>query len=69
MIINQNQVEVIEAALLASSDYISDNIEAICDDNYLEESEEVLSQVNYALDLLRGIKEDDVTTSSCHDGI
>lgn len=69
MIINQNQVEVIEAALLASSDYIYENIEAICDDDYLEKSEVVLSQVSGAWNLLRSLKEDSAITSSCHDGI
>ena len=44
---------MIDAALLAASDYITDSIEAICDDEYLEESEGVLAQVNEALDLLR----------------
>ena len=69
MEINQNQVEVIEAALLVSSDYIADNIKAICDDDYLEESEDYLSQVNDALDLLRSLKEDETKASSCHDEI
>ena len=69
MIINQNQVEAIEAALLVSSDYIADNIEAICDDDYLKESKDVISQVKDALDLLRNLKEDETRASSCHDDI
>lgn len=69
MIINQNQAELIEEALLASSYYIADNIDAICDDDYLEESEDVLSQVDSALDLLRSLMSADATTSNCHDGI
>ncbi len=69
MIINSNQIEIIDAALLASSHYITDSIEAICEDDYLWESEEILSQVNNALDLLRSLKENNATKSSCYDGI
>lgn len=57
MIIDQNQAKIIEAALLEASDYIADNIEAICDDDYLETSEDVLSKVNEALDIFRGLKD------------
>lgn len=69
MIINSTQTKIIDAALLASSHYISDSIEAICNDDYLRESEEVLSQVNDALDLLRSLREDNATASSYHDEI
>lgn len=69
MIINQNQAELIEQALLASSYYIVDNISAICDDDYLEESENVLGQVDSALDLLRSLKSGATTSSNSHDGI
>lgn len=69
MIINQHQAEIIEAALLASSDYIADNIEAICDEDYLEESDDILSQVNEALDLLRSLREDKAKAGNCPDDI
>ena len=57
MIINQSQAKIIEAALLEASDYIADNIEAICDDDYLEISENVLSKVNDALDIFHCFKD------------
>ena len=51
---------MIDAALLAASDYITNSIEAICDDEYLEESEGVLAQVNEALDLLRELNKQEL---------
>ena len=60
MTISQNQIVMIDAALLAASDYITQSIEAICDDEYLEESEEVLAQVNEALDLLRELNKQEL---------
>lgn len=60
MTINQNQAAIIDAALLAASDYITECIDAICDDEYLEESEEVLAQVNEALDLLRELNKQEL---------
>ena len=60
MTINQNQAAIIDAALLAASDYITESIDAICDDEYLEEREEVLAQVNEALDLLRELNKQEL---------
>lgn len=47
------RLSIIENALLSASCYINDNIDAICDDDYLRESETVLSEVNKALDVIR----------------
>ncbi len=60
MKINQKQTEFIEVALLAASDYIANNIEAICDEDYLDESDCVLLKVNEALDLLRTLKDENL---------
>lgn len=53
MTIEETTLKEIEEALLSASDYIKDNIDAICDDDYMEESEAVLARVNAALDLIR----------------
>ena len=60
MTLSQNQITMIDAALLAASDHITNSIEAICDDEYLEESEVVLAQVNEALDLLRELNKQEL---------
>ena len=54
---NKSQLSVIEDALVSASIYISNNIEAICDEDYLQESEMILAEVNNALDILKMIKE------------
>lgn len=54
---NKSQLSVIEDALVSASIYISNNIEAICDEDYLQESEQILAEVNNALDILKMITE------------
>ena len=53
--IEKSQLSVIEDALLSSSFYISNNIDAICDEDYLHESERVLAEVNNALNTINSI--------------
>lgn len=56
MQLNRNQYNLIEDALVSASFYISSSIDAICDEDYLRESENLLTQVNSALELLKAIK-------------
>lgn len=51
--LNQDQFSIIEKALISAIDYIDDSAEAICDSNYLAETDSVLTDLNYALELLR----------------
>lgn len=50
------QATILEEALLAADDYIADNLDAICDDDYLAYSDDVLARVDEALDLLRRLR-------------
>lgn len=51
--LNQDQISIIENALLSAIYYIDDTAEAICDSSYLAETSSVLTELNNALELLR----------------
>ena len=51
--LNQDQFRIIEDALLSAIYYIGDSAEAICDSDYLVETDLVLNELNNALELLR----------------
>jgi regulator of sigma D len=51
--IEKTQLEKIKNALLSAFSYIDNDIEAICDEDYLAEAQQVLSQIEEALTLIK----------------
>lgn len=53
--IEETVIKTVEKALLSASFYIKDNMDAIGDEDYLKESEEVLLLVNDSLRKIRDL--------------
>lgn len=56
MIIEEKAINTIEDALLSASFYIKDNLDAICDEDYWQETNDLLLLVEKALDLIKEAK-------------
>lgn len=54
--LNDKQLSKIEEALLSACHYIHNEIDSICDDDYLQESIAVFESINNAIELLQTIK-------------
>jgi len=54
--LNDKQLSKIEEALLLACHYINNEIDTICDDDYLQESIAVFESINNAIELLQTIK-------------
>ncbi len=56
IIIEEKAINAIEDALLSASFYIKDNMDAICDENYWQETNDLLLKVGKALNLIKEAK-------------
>lgn len=54
--LNDKQLSKIEEVLLSACHYINNEIDSICDDDYLQESIAVCESINNAIELLQTIK-------------
>lgn len=54
----QEQITIISKALINTSYYIKDNLDVICDEGYFEETQDLLREVEHAIEILKLADED-----------
>lgn len=54
-VMKEEQIIIILNALKSAQDYLYDNLEAICDDNYRDETQRVLDEIEQAINMANSI--------------